>query len=118
MMAHSAEASITWRQPNSSINRREGTPAATAPIMPTKRPSPVANPNSLGAIQTLAILIMPTKATPADAPINKRPTPAQSILVASANKRLPPAAINAPNASSFLGPQRSTKIPVGICMAT
>jgi hypothetical protein len=78
----------------------------------------LAKANWRAGIQWLASLSIATKATPAAAPMARRPAFAVSTLGASAKSSVPSAVSAAPPASTLRGPQRSASNPVGTCIAT
>ena len=109
---------MTSRQPNAFTSKRRGAPALTAPSAPTASATPEVSANCRGGIQWLAIFNIATKATPTEAPINKRPRFATVTSCAIANTAVPIPAMIAPAVSNRRGPNLSAKIPVGICIAT
>ncbi len=105
-------------QPNPSISRRRGTPAVTAPKTPQNRAIPETMANRRAGNQWAATLSRATKATATDPPIRPRPRLAQNRFGAKAKRRVPSPATKDPAASSFRGPQRSARTPVGSCIPT
>jgi hypothetical protein len=83
-----------------------------------KSAAPLAKAYLRAGIQWLASLSIETNATPAAAPIARRPTLAHATPGASAKTSVPAAVSAAPIASRRRGPQRSASSPVGICTAT
>ena len=112
-----ALAAITARQPNASTAMRSGAPASVAPSVPMSSASPLTKAKRRGAIQWLASLSIDTNATPAAAPMMRRPAFAYATSGDHAKRRVPTAVSAAPVASTRRGPQRSASIPVGICTA-
>jgi hypothetical protein len=113
-----AETKITDLQPKCWIASRSGTCAVSAPILPKNSPSPESIANRRAGNQCVASFSSTSQPTAVAPPMIARPAQASAKSCVESKKNAPIPAVIEPQMSSLRAPHESTRIPVGICIAT